>query len=274
MSVRQPQPSTALAGSTAMTAINDVHAAAEGVDVSNMSTFVLVHGMFHDGSMWDRVIERLEELGHTVFGPTIAGHGKAATKHVDHAQSTQSIVDFIVERDLTDIVLVGHSYGGTIISKVAEAIPDRIRRLVFWSAFVLNDGESMADAGSPALRELATRLAAESPDNTFMVPFEIWRETFINDADLELARRSYEQLTPAPYGQLVEQLDLKKFYTLQIPRSYLAGTEDSAVPTFEIASVMRKRLGVHRLVYMPGSHELLFTNPVRLADKILEAGRD
>ena len=51
-------------------------------------------------------------------------------------------MDLIVTLNLTDIILVGHSYGGTIISKVAEVIPDRIRRLVFWSGFVLNDGNA------------------------------------------------------------------------------------------------------------------------------------
>jgi alpha-beta hydrolase superfamily lysophospholipase len=88
-----------------------------------MSTFVLVHGACRDGSAWGRVIERLNNRGHKAFGPTVAGHGRAACKAVTHAESTRSIVDFIVDNGLTDIVLVGHSYGGTIISKVAESIP-------------------------------------------------------------------------------------------------------------------------------------------------------
>ena len=157
-----------------------------------MSTFVLVHGSWHDGSAWNAVIKRLEDHGHTAFGPTVAGHGKGVSKQVSHAQSTQSIVDFIVSYDLTDIVLVGHSYGGTIISKAAEVISDRIRRLVFCNGFVLNDGESITDAGPPYYRALFEQLAAASPDNTVMLPFEIWREAFINDADLALARWSYE----------------------------------------------------------------------------------
>src|SRR5262249_15954383 len=89
--------------------------------------------------------------------------------------------DFVVSCGLTDIVLVGHSYGGTIISKVAEAIPDRIRRLVYWSGFVLNDGECLNDVVPPHFRELFRDLAAGSPDNTVMLPFPIWREAFLND---------------------------------------------------------------------------------------------
>ena len=72
----------------------------------------------------------------------MAGHGKGVPTNVTHAESTQSIVDFIVDRDLTDFILVGHGYAGTIISKFVEVIPERVRRLVFWSAYVLNDGES------------------------------------------------------------------------------------------------------------------------------------
>jgi esterase/lipase len=90
-----------------------------------MSTFVLVHGSWHDGSTRIAVIKHLEAKGHQAFAPTVKGHGKGVNKNVNHAQCTQSIVDYIVGQDLTDIVLLGHSFGGTIIAKVAEAIGDR-----------------------------------------------------------------------------------------------------------------------------------------------------
>lgn len=241
-----------------------------------LSTFVLVHGAHHDGSAWLPVIARLRQRGHTAYGPTVAGHGKGAVKGVSHAQSTQSVVDFIVESRLTDIVLVGHSYGGTIIAKVAEAIPNCVRRLVFFSAFVLNDGECMLDAFPPDMREMLSRLAAESADNTVTLPFDVWREVFINDADLQLARSTYERLSPEPFQQLLEPLELKRFYTLSMPRSYLVATEDTVMPPGDWGwhPRMSNRLGLYRLVQMPGSHEVLFTNPSTLADKIIEAGRD
>jgi pimeloyl-ACP methyl ester carboxylesterase len=132
-----------------------------------------VRGGCHDGSLWQPVIERLEQLGHTAYGPTVAGHGKDGPKNVTHAESTRSIVEFIVVRDLTDFILVGDGYAGTIISKVVEAIPERVRRLVFWSAFVLNDGESALEL-LPDSVELLTQMAADSADNTFMIPFDMW----------------------------------------------------------------------------------------------------
>ncbi|MFN6487629.1 MULTISPECIES: alpha/beta hydrolase [unclassified Nostoc] len=242
-----------------------------------MSTFVLVHGAWHDGSAWEPTIKHLEAKGHRAFAPTIAGHGKGVNKNVNHAQCTQSVVDYIVDKDLTDIVLLGHSFGGTIIAKVAEAISDgfagqrqRIRRLIFFNAFVLNDGESVKDTFPPNSHGLFDKLARESDDRTVMLPFETWREVFINDADLELAKSSYAQLSSQPYQPLIDKLDLKQFYVLTIPKSYLYCTEDKG----DWHPRMSSRLGLFRLVQMPGSHEVMFSNPVGLAEKIILAGRD
>jgi len=140
------------------------------------------------------VIKHLESKGHRAFGPTVAGHGKGANKKVNHAQCTQSIVDSIVSNNLTDVVLLGHSFGGTIIAKVAEAIPDRLRRLIFWNAFVLNDGECLNDNVPPHYRALFDNMSKASEDFTVMLPFPIWREAFIN---LE---------TPVPQGGQDTQL--------------------------------------------------------------------
>ena len=163
-----------------------------------MTTYVLIHGACHDGSAFDLVVERLREQGHPAYAPTVAGHGKDVDKRVTHAESVQSVLDFILDRELTDFVLVGHSYGGTIIAKVAEAIPERVRRLVFFSALVLNDGETILELFPPGHRELFTQLAAASTDNTITLPFDAFREMFINDADLDTARRAYGQLSSYP----------------------------------------------------------------------------
>ena len=240
-----------------------------------MSTFVLVHGAWHDGFAWKAVIQHLEAKGHQAFAPTIAGHGKGVNKNVNHAQCTQSIVDYIIGKDLTDIVLLGHSFGGPVIAKVAEAISDRIRRLIFFAAPVLNDGESFRDIFPANVQMLSDQLAGESDDNTLMLPFEIWRETFFNDADLDLAKSSYAQLSTEPYQPWIDKLDLKQFYSLPIPKSYLYCMEDTSQPQGERDFLRTShRLGLFRFVQMPGSHEVMFSNPVGLVEKIIVAGRD
>lgn len=241
-----------------------------------MTTFVLVHGSWHDGSSWDAVIQHLEELGHTAYGPTAAGHGIGANKAVTHDDCVQSIVQFITERDLSDVVLLGHSWGGTVIARVAEEIPGRLRRLIFWNAFVPQPGNALLDEVPPHYVDLFRSLAAASEDNTVTLPFEIWREAFIQDADLALAQSAYDQLSPEPFEPFTAPLDLSAFYKSEIPKSYLNGTEDTALPPGEWGwhPRMSSRLGLHRLVQTPGSHELMFSNPKLLATKIVEAGRD
>lgn len=245
-----------------------------------MTTFVLIHGSWHDGSAWAPVVRYLEQNGHQAHAPTIAGHGKDVDKNVDHAQCTRSIVDFIESNDLNDIVLLGHSFGGTIIARVVQAIPERVKRLIFWNAFVLNDGESLFDNVPPHYQALFEQVANESSDNTVMLPFPVWREAFMNDADLEMAEETYARLSPEPFQPVVDKLDMAQFFELiqsgRIACSYLNGTEDTALPPGEWGwhPRMSSRLGLHRFVQMRGGHEVIFTNPTGLAAKIVEAGRD
>lgn len=238
-------------------------------------TFVLVHGSWHDNQAWAPVIARLEKQGHKAYAPTVAGHEAGGNKGVSHADCVASVVDFIKRQDLRDFILVGHSFGGTVIQPVAEQLPDRIRRLVFWNAFVLNDGESLEDCTPPHYKALFEQIA--QPDGGVMLPYPIWRDAFIGDADEALAQQAYAKLSPTPRRSHTDKVALKSFFSLQIPMSYLNCTEDIALPPgpeFGWHPRLSSRLGLFRLVQMPGSHEAIFTNPALLADKLVEAGRD
>jgi pimeloyl-ACP methyl ester carboxylesterase len=242
-----------------------------------MASFVLIHGSWHTGNHWAPVIRDLESKGHRAAAPTVLGHGHGIEKRVNHAEQVADLVQQIVRQDLRDFVLVGHSYGGTVIARLAEEIPDRIRRLVFWNAFVPAPGHCLNDEVPPHYRSLFDGLASASPDRSVMLPYPIWREAFINDADEALAKSSYETLSPEPYQPFVDKLDLSRFYETKIPKSYLNCTEDNALPQgaeWGWHPRMSQRLGLYRLVQMPGSHEVIFSNPVGLAGKLVEAGRD
>jgi pimeloyl-ACP methyl ester carboxylesterase len=241
-----------------------------------LATYVLVHGAWHDGAAWDPIIRHLDTSGHKAFGPTMAGHGKSAGKGVTHAECSESITRFIADHALKDVILLGHSLGGTIISKVAEAIPERIKRLIFLNAFVVRDGNSLIDEVPEHYVNLFNQLSRESTDRSIMLPFAIWREVFVNDADMEMAKWTYAQLSPEPYRAIYDKLDLKKFYSLQTPKSYINCTEDISLPPGEWGwhPRMSNRLGLYRLVQMPGGHETIYTNPSLLAEKIVEAGWD
>jgi pimeloyl-ACP methyl ester carboxylesterase len=238
--------------------------------------FVLVHGSWQDARSWDAVTPLLERMGHQVWAPTIAGHTPSAPKNVSHADCVASVVDAIRQHGVSDFVLVGHSFGGTIIQRVAEEMPERIRRLVFWNGCVLNDGDNLDINTPPHYRALLDQIA--QPDGGAMLPFPIWREAFLNDADFALAKRVYdERLSPSPRRSHTDPVPLKTFFSLQIPKSYLNCTEDIALPPgpeWGWHPRMSSRLGLYRLVQMPGSHQVNFTNPELLALKIVEAGRD
>ncbi|QNI07298.1 alpha/beta hydrolase [Mycobacterium kubicae] len=238
-----------------------------------MGTYVLVHGGFHDANTWERVIARLEQHGHTALAPTLAGRGKGADPTVGLGQCTQSLADYIVDRDLTDVILVGHSLGGAVICKVAEAIPERIGRLVFYAAVVPHDGEAIYDGYPPIYRLALNQWFAESFDGTITLPFEVWRNGFIPEADLEVAQWAYQQLWPEPCRTVLDRVDLTKFHTLRTPRTFLVGTDDCTMPGGWHPQ-MTSRVGPFRLLETPGGHELMFTNPDLLADKLIEAARD
>ncbi|MFD0618822.1 alpha/beta hydrolase [Paenibacillus sp. GCM10027629] len=243
-------------------------------------TFVLIHGSWADTSFWDEIAAELRQLGHIVYVPEYAGHGADPNKAVTHAMITQSVVDYIVSHNLHNIILVGHSFGGTVVQKVAEQIPDRIRRMVFWNAFVLKDGESAAEELPPAVRETFIQLRKSSPDDTIKLPFPVFRENFANTASFEFASHMYQQTPSEPAGPLFERLDLKKFYNLTIPRSYVNLTEDTAISPQADGSYgwhphMSSRLGLFRYIQGVGDHfSTAKTDPRSVAYRIYEAGRD
>ncbi|KOO52642.1 salicylate esterase [Viridibacillus arvi] len=241
-------------------------------------TFVLVHGSWADAHFWDGVAAVLRSRGHAVYTPEYAGHGKDPNKNVTHAMITKSVVDFITKLNLRNFVLVGHSFGGTVIQKVAEQVPDRIKRLVFWDAFVLKDGESVVDEFPAQMRQSFEQLRASSMDDTIMLPFPLFRDFFVNTATLDEAKQMYLSVTPEPAKPLFEKLDLKAFYALSMPKSYLYFYQDNALPQgegFGWHPHMSIRLGQSRLIVGDGDHFTdSRTRPVMLAQKIYEAGRD
>ncbi|MDQ0314219.1 alpha/beta hydrolase [Amorphus orientalis] len=241
-----------------------------------MATYVLVHGAWHTGELFEETAAPIRAAGHVVHLPTIAGNRPGDAKSVGLDAAISSIVDYLTEHDLSDVILAGHSYGGMVITGVADRVPDRLRRLVYWNAFVPNDGESLNDLVPPHYVTLFDGIAAASPDNGVMLPFPIWREVFINDADLELAQSTYEKLNPHPYATFTDKISLKTNpAAMQVAKSYVNCTEDTALPqSLGWHPRMSEKLGLFRLVQSPGSHELCFTNPGLLAEKIMIAGRD
>jgi pimeloyl-ACP methyl ester carboxylesterase len=113
-----------------------------------VATFVLVHGAWGGSWCWQRVRRSLHQQGHEVFTPTLTGVGERShllSKEVDLETHTLDVLNLIQWEELNDFVLCGHSYGGMVVTGVADRVPERVRSLVYLDAFVPENGQSLAD---------------------------------------------------------------------------------------------------------------------------------
>jgi pimeloyl-ACP methyl ester carboxylesterase len=237
-----------------------------------MANYVLIHAAWHTGAELQDVANLIETMGHKVHTPTIKGNRPGDPKTVGLSDAIASIVEYLEEQRIEDAVLVGHSYGGMVMTGVADRAAHRIRRLVYWNAYAPNDGESILDMSAPHHVAAIEALAAERSDGAVLLPFLLWREAFINDGDLAIAQKTYGMLNPHPMQTFRDKISLSTNPAdLQIGKSFVNCTEDTVLP---LTPRLSEKLGLFRLIQIPGSHEICFTHPSRIASAILVAGRD
>jgi pimeloyl-ACP methyl ester carboxylesterase len=138
-----------------------------------MATFVLVHGAWHGSWCWQRVRRSLQRAGHEVFTPTLTG--VADRSHLISPQVTlethiADVVNLIRWEDLTEVVLCGHSYGGCVITGVADRVAERLRSVLYLDAFVLEDGQSLHDVVPAPLRDAQVHGANDAGDGWRVPP--------------------------------------------------------------------------------------------------------
>ncbi len=169
-----------------------------------MSTFVLVHGAWHGSWCWNRVRRGLQAEGHEVFTPTLTGLSERqhlVSPDIDLDTHVDDIVNLILHEDLTDIVLCGHSYGGGVVTGVADRVPERIDTLVYLDAFVPRNGQSLHDLLPPDTAQGQIDLAGDG----WRVP-PIPAEFFnVNAADRAWVDA---QCTPQPLATFQQKLRL------------------------------------------------------------------
>jgi pimeloyl-ACP methyl ester carboxylesterase len=186
------------------------------------ATFVLVHGAWHGGWCYARVAALLRARGHTVFTPTLTGQGErvhlfsGAINLTTHVEDVLGVFRF--ER-LRDVVLAGHSYGGMVITGVADRIAERIKALAYLDAFIPEDGQSLFDINIPA----NTQRFLENAGRTggLSVPAPPAAYFGVNAAD---AATVDELATPHPLGCFTEKLKLTGAYRSVRKHLYLHGT--------------------------------------------------
>jgi pimeloyl-ACP methyl ester carboxylesterase len=237
-----------------------------------MATFVLVHGAWHGGWCWQKVIPFLEAAGHAVYAPTLTGLGERASElSPDVGLDTHigDIVGLLEEQDLHGVILVGHSYGGMVITGVVDQVPERIAHLVYLDTFVPRDGESMVDI-SPLVIFLLRKQVQAQGDGWRVASQGTYGVTTEPDRSWVLS-----QVTPQPLRTLEQPLHLKDPAIV----SAKARTHIDCTSGGFVFSLLRRIVGRRalpppeagwRLRQLPTGHDAMITMPRELADLLLE----
>lgn len=255
---------------------------------SDYKTMVIVHDAWHSGPLLEATAAIIRRQKWNVYTPTTAGNkpGDNRTEStLTDATTTltaaiDSIIAYIYQYNLINVVLVGHGFGGMIISGVVDRIrPDTIKRLVYWNAYVPVNNECINDL-VPLARARLFQDLYNADQNSVLIPYPLWRNVFMNCGDATLATRTHKLLNPHPYFTFTNKLifqNITSIESLQIGKSYINGLSDIALPqTSDYGWNLRfaQRLGTFRYIAHPLDHEVCFTNPSILAKSIIDAGRD
>ncbi|GLY66036.1 alpha/beta fold hydrolase [Amycolatopsis taiwanensis] len=234
-------------------------------------TFVLITGAWHGGWSWRPVAEHLRAAGHRVLTPTLPGlHDGDDPTGLHLSDVADFVVDVVESEDLNNVTLVAHSWGGYPMTEAAPRLADRLRKLIYWSAFVPGDGRCLYDEVPPHYQEMFTAQAAASGNNTVAMPYEVWQAAFMNDAPEPVQRAIHELMVPQPFQYFTETV-APFDPALGIPVAYILGVEDIALPPGQYGwPRFAERLGVDP-VPAPGGHEACFTQPAGLAQVLLTA---
>ena len=185
-------------------------------------TFVLVHGAWHGGWCYSRVARLLRSKGYDVFTPTLTGLGERshlASPAINASTHVRDVLNVIAFEGLDDLVLVGHSYGGQIVTAVADAVPDKIRSLVYLDAFVGEDGKSIFDMDAPAATAAYIDMAQSNGGGTVPpLPSTVFG---VNSADQAWVD---SRCTPGSLATWSERLSLTGRHKLITNRSYVLAT--------------------------------------------------
>ena len=229
-------------------------------------TFVLVHGAWHGGCAWRRVADRLRARGHIVFAPTLTGLGERAHllhPDIDASLHIADVLGLISFEQLDDFVLVGHSYGGCVVSGVAEAMPDAIRSIVFLDAFIPDNGDATIELVQPAVQEVI-RAALARGETT--VPVRDAAAFKVNEKD----RAWVDALaTPQPIGTMTEKLALTGACERIRKKTYIRASGYPNV-SFDKAYARVKADPSWRTYEVPCGHDVMVDEPDRLTEILLE----
>jgi|KBSMisStaDraftv2_1062788.scaffolds.fasta_scaffold41831_2 pimeloyl-ACP methyl ester carboxylesterase len=226
------------------------------------SPLVLVHGAWHGGWCWRRVADVLTAKGRYVVAPTLSGVGERshlASDAINLSTHVDDVVNEIKWKDLDGLVLVGHSYGGMVITGVAERVRERIAAIVYLDAFMPEDGQSLATLAGPGAAAMPEHVVPPIPAATFRV----------NAKD---AAWVDSKMTPHPVKCFTESLRVTGAYQTVLHKVYIRA-RDFPSTTFDAAFNRCQADRAWRTLEMKCGHDIMIDQPGELAAVLEGLGR-
>lgn len=228
--------------------------------------FVLVHGAWHGGWCWRHVAAQLRAQGHQVFTPTMTGLGERAhllNEQVGLSTFIDDISAVINCEELSDVVLVGHSFGGPVISGVADRIPHTLRQLIYLDGLIVQNGQSALSILPPAVQKERSRTI--DPEGLRMA---IPAPEKFGVTDQQQAAWLMHQLTPHPLKAYAEKVQLRHPLGNGLRKTYIAVT-DPWYPPLENVRAWIKNQSDWEYRELAAGHDAMVTSPAALTQMLL-----
>jgi pimeloyl-ACP methyl ester carboxylesterase len=236
-----------------------------------MDGLILVHGAYHGGWCWERVAPLLRRGGCSVFTPTLTGLGVGShllLPETDLSTHVTDIVQLLDDKNVQRAVLVGHSYGGMVISGVAEIVPERIACMIYLDALVPMDGQCVFDI-LPGTKSRAGEIIVSDEAVKVIMPPDPQVFGVTDPSDIVWMRA---RLTPMPWRCYAEPIRISSADAARIPRAYLlCSTQPGDELKRSHDSAFGRAQGEHwSRQIIAGPHDIMVTHPTKLAQKLLE----
>ena len=226
---------------------------------NNKPHFLLIHGAWHGGWVWNEISEILRYQRYSVSTPTLTGLGEK--KHLLSSKITietfiEDIVNHIVFENLNNIILVGHSFAGSVISGVADRLKDRIQKLIYFDAMILIDGQKPFDITPKETVEQRIELAKKFGNN---ISIPAPSADAFGVFDIKKSLLLEEKLTPHPLSAFQSKLILKNKVGNGIPLSYIFCTKPVYKSLESSREVVRKMKWP--IFELNAGHDAMLTHP-------------